>query len=310
MTVADEGSKRFTKAALIKGRPAEVQCVEILGQTFTISPGVATVMRLEDDWYNDVRDPEAVIEHLRGNSDVRPDIFTFWHRLSRDERDYPFYRETEPLAVLRIATFDEWWKSQIGKNTRNMVRKSEKSGIAVRECSYDDEFVTGMTAIFNEAPVRQGRPFWHYGKDVATVREQFSRHIDRERLIGAFLDGQMVGFAMLGNAGTFCDVGQIIAMMAHRDKAIPNALIAKAVQLCEQERWPSLVYAYWTEDSLASFKRHSGFEEVRVPRYFVPLTARGRLALRTGAHHGLKALIPPTVKSRLKQWRSTWYGAR
>jgi len=30
-----------------------------------------------------------------------------------------------------------------------------------------------MTAIFNESPTRQGRKFWHYGKDFATVKKQF-----------------------------------------------------------------------------------------------------------------------------------------
>ena len=104
----------------------------------------------------------------------------------------------------------------------------------MRETAYDDAFVAGMTAIFNEAPVRQGRPFWHYGKDVETVRQQFSRYIQREHMIGAFYQGEMIGFIMLGNAGRFGLTGQIISTLKHREKAVNNALVAKAVEVCER----------------------------------------------------------------------------
>lgn len=300
----------FSKNALIKGQPAQIECVDILGQTYTFTRGAVSVLALEDEWYQDVRDPPAVIEYLREHPEVRPDLFTFWQRLPELEPRYSFHVELESLAVLSIETYQRWWTAQIGKNTRNMVRKSEKAGVVVRDCVYDDAFVEGMTAIFNEVPVRQGRRFWHFGKDVRMVREQFSRFIDREHLIGAFLDDRMVGFAILGDAGTFCDVGQIIAMTAHRDKAIPNALIASSVHLCERQKWPYLVYAYWTEDSLASFKRHSGFSEMKVPRYFVPLSVTGRIALQTRAHRGWKAMLPRGLKATLKRLRSGWYARR
>ena len=73
----------------------------------------------------------------------------------------------------------------------------------MREAAYDDEFVRGMTEIFNEAPIRQGRRFWHYGKDFETVKQQFSRYLFREEMIGAYYGGEMIGFIMLGNAGNY-----------------------------------------------------------------------------------------------------------
>jgi hypothetical protein len=68
-----------------------------------------------------------------------------------------------------------------------------------------------------------------------------------------------------------------------------------------------LIYLFWSDDSLAEFKRRCGFEPVRVPRYWVPLTWKGRLALATGAHRGWKAMIPPGLKARLKAARRRWY---
>ena len=163
--------------------------------------------------------------------------------------------------------------------------------------AYDDEFVRGMTAIFNESPVRQGRRFWHYGKDFETVKHQFSRFIFREYMVGAYFEGEMVGFMMLGNAGRFGLTGQIISSLKHRDKTPNNAMVAKAVEICAARGLPHLVYYYWTEDSLAEFKRRCGFEKTSVPRYYVPLTWRGELALRLGAHRGLRAMVPSNIKT-------------
>jgi hypothetical protein len=164
-----------------------------------------------------------------------------------------------------------------------------------------------MTAIFNEAPVRQGRKFWHYGKDFATVKAQFSRYVHRERMIGAYVGDEMVGFVMLGNAGRFALLGQILSSLNHRDRAPNNALIAKSVELCAKLGIEYLVYWYWGEDSLAEFKRRCGFEPVTLPRYYVPLTLKGQLALRTGAHRGVAAMLPAGLKRTLKRWRSSWY---
>jgi hypothetical protein len=190
---------------------------------------------------------------------------------------------------------------------RNQIRKAEKEGVTVRETPYDDEFIRGMTAIFNEAPVRQGRRFWHYGKDFETVKRQFSRYLHREDMIAAYHQGEMIGLIMLGNAGHFGLTGQIISAIKHRDKATNNLLIAKAVEVCAEKKLPYLCYLFWSGDSLAEFKRRCGFEATRVPRYYVPLTVKGRLALKMGAHRGWKAIIPDRLKSTLKRLRSRWY---
>ena len=293
----------FSKDTIIDGQPARLECLDIAGQTYALSRGLATVVQLEDDWYDDVRDPDAVIAALK-QSPIRPDLFTFWQRLPETDRRFDFRTEWVSVATLPVTTFDHWWNKQIKPETRNLVRKAQKKGVEVREASYDDDFVLGMTEIFNESPVRQGRRFWHYGKDFATVKRQFSRHLFREILIGAYHGNELIGFMMLGNAGRYAVVGQIVSKIRHRDKSPNNALLARAVEVCEQRGLPHLVYAYWGDGPLIDFKRHNGFEEARLPRYWVALTRRGQLVLQAGLHRGWKALLPPTVKSRLKTVRS------
>ena len=311
MPLQDSHTPRiFSKDTLHKGQPAQIECVDIFGQIYTLTRGPVTVLALEDEWYEDVRDPAAVVQYLREHLDVCPDLFTFWQRPPDLTPRYDYYQESDDIAVLPVKSYAHWWDTQIKSRVRSQIRKSEKEGLVVRETAYDDEFVRGMTAIFNEAPLRQGRPFWHYGKDVETVRQQFSRYLHREHMIGAYYQDQMVGLIMLGNAGRFGLTGQIISSLHHRDKGTNNALVAKAVEVCEKLGLESLVYLFWSEDSLSEFKRRCGFERTRAPRYFVPLTWKGQAALKVGAHRGWKAIVPPRLKASLKQLRTSWYERR
>jgi hypothetical protein len=302
-------AKVSVKETAVNGKTVSLECVKINGQTYSVTGGLVRVMSLEDDWYEDVNDPNSVIAALN-SSDIRPDIFTFWQRLPETQPQYEYHTEWESVAVLSIKSFDYWWNKQIKDKTRNMVRKANKVGIEVRDGSYDDAFVQGMTNIFNETPVRQGRQFRHYGKDFETVKREFSRFLFREELIGAYYSGELVGFAMLANAGKYGVLGQIISKIKHRDKAINNALIAKVIEKCETKELRYLVYAYWNENSLSDFKRHCGFERIKLPRYFVPLTLRGTLALKLGIHRNWKEAIPRQIKDPLKKLRRRWLTAR
>jgi hypothetical protein len=297
----------FEKQTLLDGHPARVECIEINSQTFSVTRGLVTTVSLEDEWYDDVLDPTAVIAELSDNRDLKADVFTFWQRLPHLQPKYPYHQEWEAIAALPITSYKSWWDTQIKSRVRNLVRKAEKDGVVVREVSYNDEFVRGMAKIFNEAAIRQGRPFWHYGKDVETIRHQFSRFVHREHMIAAYLGEEMIGFVMLGNAGVFGITGQIISSLNHRDKAVTNALIAKSVEVCERLGLRYLVYLFWSDDSLSEFKRRCGFERTLAPRYFVPLTTAGRVAIATGLHRGLRAALPVGFKTPLKRARTAWY---
>jgi hypothetical protein len=303
---AEQKLRVFHKEKVVNGESIRVECVEINGQIYVFSRGLVTMVRLENEWYEDVDNPDSVIGAL-ADCEVRPDIFTFWQRVPETEPKYRYYMERESLAVLPIKSFDYWWNKQAKGTTRNMIRKSQKAAVEVREATFDDDFVRGMVDIFNEAPVRQGFRFWHYGKDFETVKREFSRFLFREDIIGAYYQGELIGFAMLANAGRYGMIGMFISKMKHRDKAVNNALMAKTVAVCEKRQSPYLIYTTWRQTSLVDFKRHSGFQEMRVPRYFVPLTQKGKLALRLGFHHGLKDSLPNTIKKPLKRLRKQWF---
>src|SRR5438034_675286 len=239
----------------------------------------------QQEWFEDVENPEMLIDALQKSND-RPDILTFWQRLPDTEPRYPYQMEPHSIAALPIKSYSLWWEKQIDRKARNKVRKAQKKGLTVRMASFDDTFVHGMTSVFNETPIRQGRRFLHYGKDFETIKREFSRFLFREEIFGAYLGKELVGFIFLADAGGYTFLGQIISKIACRDLAPNNALLAKAVERCAEKGFQYLVYALWLDDSLGDFKRSNGFQRFDVPRYFVPLTPIGKLALKVGLHRG------------------------
>jgi hypothetical protein len=225
--------------------------------------------------------------------------------------------EWDNMAALRVSTFDNWMTKQIDFKARNKARKAAKNGVVVREVPFDDTLVRGISAVYNESPIRQGKPFWHYGKDLEAVRKLNATFMDRSIFIGAFLEGDLIGFVKLVADENRSQAGlmQIVAMVGQRDKAPTNALIAQAVRSCAERGISHLWYAnmsYGTKqsDALAEFKRNNGFQKVELPRYYVPLTVLGRAALRLGLHHSLADWIPEALAARYRKIRTYWYATR
>jgi hypothetical protein len=286
------------------------------GKQVSMSGSWLKTARLNDEWHHDINDPVSFMEGL-SKSGLQVDLFSFWQRPPNTEPQFPYYYEWDPLAILPVSTYEHWFKTQINMQVRNKVSKAEKKGVVVRKAEFDDEFIRGMVAIFNESPIRQGKKFWHYGKDFETVKREFSRYLFREELFGAYFEGELIGFIFLIDAGHIGMLGQIISMIRHRDKAPNNALIAKAVEVCAAKKVPFLAYALWpAPGSLRDFKRYNGFDCVQVPRYYVPLTIKGRIALKFKLHRDttnwrrfVSDQLPENVLFRLKDWRAelhTW----
>src|SRR5208337_1553542 len=116
-------------------------------------------------------DPAAVLDGLR-QCGTRVDLFSFAQRLPETKPKYPYPMEWDNFAALPVSTFDHWWKKQIDNKTRNMVRKAEKKGLTLREVPFGDTLVRGIWEIYNECPIRQRRPFPHYGKNIETVHRE------------------------------------------------------------------------------------------------------------------------------------------
>lgn len=292
----------------IGGKLVEVDVYPAGGLDLIVQGRGIKTARTDGDGYVDVDNPTRVLEDLR-ESGCSADIFTF-PELNPDEgarNGYPC--EWESIAALPLKDFDFWWNKQIPQETRTGVRKAEKKGIRVEVVQFDLELVKGIQGIYNESPVRQGKPFWHYGKDLATLEKIHATFLGASDFLGAYLDGELVGFMKLVYSRHCAGTMNILAKIQHRDKRVMNALVAKAVDVCSRKGVPYLTYCMWSSGGLGDFKTRNGFEKRELPRYYVPLTIKGQLAIALKLHRGVRGILPPGVKAQLVRLRSKWYSA-
>src|SRR5208283_732579 len=181
---------------------------------------------------------------------------------------YRYSVEWNNFAVLPVSTFEHWWTQQIGFKARNKAKQAEKKGVTVREVPFDDALIRGIWEVYNECPVRQGRRFTHYGKDLDTVRKVEATHLENSIFIGAFLGDKLIGFVKLVHDETRTQAGlmNIVSMIQHRDKAPTNALIAHSVRSCAERGISYLVYSSFAygkkqRDSISDFKERNGFQQ-------------------------------------------------
>jgi len=288
----------------------------ICGKDAVLRGTLVRIAYHDAEGYQFLDDPEAAAASLR-SSRPHADILTFIQRVSSRSPQYRYPMEWDNFAVLPITTYDEWTASQVNNKTRNMIRKAERKGVGAWEMPFDDALIRGIHGIYNESPIRQGRPFRHYGKDLDTVRELTATYLGQSIFIGAFFEDEMIGFIKLVTDETRTQAGlmHIIAMHRHRDRAPTNALVAQAVRSCAERGIRHLWYANFSYgnregDTLADFKRHNGFEKVEIPRYYVPLTLAGRAAIRLRLHHSLLELVPAPAMVRYRKIRSRWYSKK
>jgi hypothetical protein len=287
--------------------------MKINGTSFRVTGRVVRIARLEGDKYTFPDDPEAFAGHLQKAAE-RVDLFTFSQRLPDTALRHPYFYEMENLAVLRVTSFDNWWNNQIRSYPRNRARQAAKRGVVMREMPYGEELIRGICEIYNETPIRQGKKFPHYGMTTERAREYAGTFLDRSTYIGAFLGEEMIGFVKLtmDQSRTQAALVHILSKVAHKEKAPTNALIAESVKTCARLEVPFLVYEHFTYgnkvgDSLSHFKEVNGFQRVDVPRYYIPLTRFGRLALRIGLHRRIAERVPEFVGAKIREFRRAWY---
>jgi hypothetical protein len=286
--------------------------IEIDGRSIVVTGRWLTIaaVKNEDLVQGDaVGDPESFVSRLK-TAGVKADIFTFAQHLPDTVARWPYRREWDNLAVIAITTFTDWWEKRVEPSVRRAVRKGAKVGVVARVVEFDDALVDGIAEIYNETPIRQGRRFWHYQKDLATVRRENSTYLARSTFIGAYFEDELIGFMRMITIDKVASIIQILSKMKHFDKRPTNVMIAKAVELCEQRGISHLIYCSYIyndpKSSLTEFKRRNAFEQVLLPRYYVPLTLKGTVALRLNLHRPLARLIPTPLMTHLRRLRERW----
>jgi hypothetical protein len=282
---ADAGSVRYKDHVRVRGIPVVVDALRIENKTFVVGGRLLRTARLKDEWSADVVDPAQTVRVIR-DSGVGVDLLTFWQRLPESRPKYDYYHETEHLAAIPITDYHRWWSHQINSKTRNMIRKSAKLGVNIEETLFDEPLVAGISRIFNQSPVRRGKKFWHYGKPLDVVRAEMGEDLPNSIFIGAYYQGDLIAFLKLLLTDRGAVVMMLLDLMEHRDKSPMNGMIAKAVEVLASREIRFLTY---------------------VPRYYIPLSTKGSLAVRFRTHRGVRGLVPDAVMAHLLNARAKWY---
>jgi hypothetical protein len=267
----------------------------------------------DEDWLEDrvLPSPEEVIAQVRQHKELGADIFTFSQKPDNPMPQFAFYHDWDSIAAIPIISFSHWWTKRVSKWLRQDVNRAAKRGVVVRSVPFTDDFVRGIVDIYNEIPIRQGRPFWHYRKDFNAIRLETETYKDSGEFLGAYVGDELIGFLKMVYVGRLARLMEILSKETHSGKRPTNALIAKAVEICEVRGCSHLTYGNYRylqgEDGLTAFKHRSGFEEILVPRYYVPLTAIGSLSVRLHLQRGLRTAIPVPILQSLRRARAAFY---
>ena len=269
------------------------------------------IARVAEEWLYNVKRPDFIIKELR---ELRPkiDLFAFRQIVPYSRPKFSYYYEWENNAVVHIKSYEHWLKNQLHENSRNKIRIAEKKGVKVKQCEFNDDFVKKMIEIYNETPIRQGKRYSRYGADFDTLKKASSTFLEQSLFLGAFYNDELIGFVKLVNAGSFVRTMGILAKIKHHDKAPMNILISKAVEKCAEMGTEYFVYGEFDygkvgSDSIKDFKRYNGFEGILLPRYYCPLTLKGKIFMKLNFHHGLTGLIPRPIIRIFINMRKFYY---
>jgi len=299
----------------IEGKRVTVPALTIAGNTIVVGSGWIKVASVQGGDYTEteLKDPATCVKELKQQrrSVSQADIFSFSQMIPDTAPKYDYACELDSVAVIRVDSFADWWNNRVSSYLRKDVRKAEKLGVVVRPVAFDDHLVKGIMEIYDETPIRQGRQFWHYKKGFEAVKRENSTYFDRAEFLGAFYGEELIGFLKIVYVNRIARLMQILSKDAHRDKRPMNALIVAAVRVCDAKACSYLTYGKYRypqgSDSVTAFKHRNGFEEMLMPKYYIPLTLKGRLALQLRLHHGARSLAPDAALRALKQLRAFVY---
>jgi len=320
-TVAQQDSPNSTVGTgeiYIKGKWVRVPALNVADKTIVVRGSwlKMAVIRSEDWLPTELQDPEACVLRLKEqvSRGFRADVFTFAQKLPDTTPKYQYPMEWDSIAAVHLPTFKEWWEG-LPQEARKNVRRSQKRGVVVDVRPFDDDLVRGLVELNNDSPTRQGQRNDQFGKTFDDVKKDYSSFLDRSDCICAYLDTELIGFLKVVYRGQIASILNLLPKARHSDKRPANALIAKAMEICAAKGMTYVTYGMFNygnkgDSPLREFKVRNGFREFLVPRYYIPLSAWGKLCLKAKLHRGLLGILPHNVITFANSMRAKWYNLK
>lgn len=302
----------------VKGRWVAIPAMHVGGHTLTARGRYLKVaqVRSEEMLEEDLEDPELYRTALKNDTDriLKADIFTFTQRLPVTLPKYTYPMEWESVAAIPLVSFKQWW-DDLPQETRKNVRRSQKRQVVITIKEFDDELIEGIRAVNDESVQRQGLKNAYYGLSSEETRKRYSEFVGRCDFICAYSGEEMIGFLHLVYRGDVAAILNLTNKRSHFDKRPANALLARAVELCASHGMLYITYGLYNygnkrDSPLREFKIRNGFQEILLPRYFVPLTFWGSVCMKAKVHRGLIGILPHPVITSAVRMRALWYNVK
>jgi hypothetical protein len=300
-----------------RGRWVEAPALKVDGQTIVVNGSWIKIASLYDeDWIEEgLRDPQLCARLLKGQrGPLRADILRFSQMVPDITPRFDYAMELRSIAVAEVGNFKNWWEG-LPQESRKNVRRSAKRGVTIEVRGFNAEVISGIAGVQNETPFRQGRKYPHYGKSLEQVERDHGSFLDRSDFICAFFENELIGFLKLVYRGKIAALLQLNSKVAHHDKRPSNALLAKAVELCEARGITHMTYGLFNYGSkghspLREFKERNGFSEMLVPNYFVPISPWGQVCVNMKLYRGIREILPKKMVEAALNMRAKWYTSR
>jgi hypothetical protein len=299
----------------VRGQWITVPVIHVNGAVIVVNGRHLQVATVHDEeWLEgEIADPEACVERLkeRHSPGWRADIFTFTQKLPSTVPIYAYPMEWDSVAAIRLSTLNDWWVN-LPQESRKNVRRSKRRGVEVSVQGLNGALLCGIAAVNDDSFMRQGRPNAHYRKTLEQVLRDHISFLDRSDFVCAYAGQELIGYVKVVYRGNVASILNLAVKVSQYDKRPANALLAGTVELCTARQIQYLTYGKYNYgnkrgDSLSEFKRRNGFEEILVPRYYIPLTRWGAFAMKLGLHRGVVGMLPTTVVTIGTRVRARWY---
>lgn len=300
------------------GQWITVPSLELLGKHIIVKGRCLKIALIHDEEWLDTElaSPELYIERLKAAKaqGFSADIFTFAQKLPPAPPKFSYAVEMDSVAAIRLTSFDQWWEG-LPQEARKNARRAQKRGVEVNVTPFGRELVEAISEVNNAAPMLQGVRNVHLGKSLVQIEKDYGSFSDRCDFLCATCDGETIGFLKVVYRGDAASILHITTKPSHYDKRPGNALITKLVEICGKKQVPYITYGMFNygnkrDSPLREFKIRNGFQEVLVPRFYVPLTPRGRMCMSLGLHRGLIGVLPHWAITRALQFRAKWINVR
>ncbi len=298
----------------VKGKWSEAPALHVNNKSIILrEKWITTAIIHEEEWLEtELENPPLCVEALKkeGVGGRFADIFSFSQKLPATHPKYSYPLEWDSVAAIRISGFKAWWEG-LPQETRKNVRRSQKRGVVVGVKSLDERLIQDLIDLNNDSPVRQGKRFTHFGKTFDEVAKDQSSFLEHSDYICAYAGEELLGVVKLVHRGDVASILTFLSKKSQQDKRPANALMAKAVEICEQKKVGHLIFGMFNygnkrDTSLREFKIRHGFEEILVPHFYVPLTVKGAICVKLKLHRGLLGLLPHNVITLLVNARTKW----